>query len=219
MTSEVEICKLALSMIRGGNLNSFADGSLQAQQCQLWYPQVRDFMQRDAPWNFTRKIDALAVLGDEDIFNWVYVYAYPNDCLYIERLILNYEEFGSVDGAIRTRQLEDIYAPDLGAQVKYDVHNVGDPNGKVIVANEPDLRIEYRARVTDPNKFDPMFIEAMAALLASKMAIPIVGGEQGMALRKDSLQLYNLFMDNAIAANRNESYTEPLDSDFVTVRR
>ena len=171
MTSEVEICKLALSMIRAGSINSFTDGSLQAQQCSLWYPQTRDFMQRDAPWGFTRKIDALAVLEDEDVFNWVYVYAYPNDCLYIERLILNYEEFGSVDGAIRTRQLEDIYAPDLGAQVKYDTLNVGDPNGRVIVANDVDLRIEYRSRVTDPNKFDPMFIEAFASLLASKLAI------------------------------------------------
>jgi hypothetical protein len=153
MASEVDICNMALSGIRGGSINSLDEASLQAQQCKLKYPFLRDMLLRDVPWNFAHKEDALALLTD-DLFNWVYAYQYPSDCLYINRLILNFEEFGDTgDGVTRSRHIEDIYSPDLGRQVKYEIQNLD--GNRVIAANEPTLRISYRKKITDPNLFDP----------------------------------------------------------------
>lgn len=214
MASEVEICNLALSGIRAGSINSLNETSLQAQQCKLKYSLLRDMLLRDVPWNFAHKTDALALLTD-DLFNWVYAYQYPSDCLYVNRLILNFEEFGS-SGVTRSRHIEDLYTPDLNKQVKYEIQNVS--NNRVIAANEPELRISYRMRVTDPNLFDTLFIQVFVKLLESELAIPIVGAEVGRQLRSDALQLYEAYLLEATASNGNEGYTESVDSDFITIR-
>ena len=217
MASEVEICNMALSNIRAGSINSFNESSLQAQQCKLKYPYMRDMLLSDAPWNFAHRIDALALLTD-DLFNWVYAYQYPSDCLYINKLILNFEEFGDTgDGVTRARHIEDVYAPDLGRQVKYEVQNVDD--NRVIAANEPELKISYRKKIIDPNLFSSLFIQAFVQLMSSELAIPVVGAEVGRQLRADALQLYKQYLLEATASTMNEGYTEVRDSDFIMVRR
>ncbi len=213
MASEVDICNMALSGIRGGSINSLDEASLQAQQCKLKYPFLRDMLLRDVPWNFAHKEDALALLTD-DLFNWVYAYQYPSDCLYINKLILNFEEFGDTgDGVTRSRHIEDIYSPDLGRQVKYEIQNLD--GNRVIAANEPSLRISYRKKITDPNLFDMLFIQAFVKLLESELAIPIVGAEVGRQLRSDAIQLYKGYLEEATAATQNESYVPPVDSEFI----
>lgn len=215
MASEVEICNMALSEIRAGSINSLTESSLQAQQCKLKYPFLRDMLLRDVPWNFAHKVDALALLTD-DLHNWVYAYQYPSDCLYINKLILNFEEFGDTgDGVTRARHIEDIYTPDLNRQVKYEVMNVD--GNRVIAANEPELRISYRKKVTDPNLFDSLFIMAFVQLLAANLAVPVVGAEVGRQLKKDAFDLYSAYISEAIEATMNESYVPPVDSDFINL--
>ena len=85
MASEIEICNLALSNIRAGSINSFTEGSLQAQQCNLKYSILRNRVLKES-WGFNHKIRALSVLTTE-VFNWVYAYQYPTDCLKINRLV------------------------------------------------------------------------------------------------------------------------------------
>ena len=217
MASEVEICNMALSNIRAGSINSLDENSIEAQQCKLKYPFLRDMLLRDVPWNFAHKTQALAVLTD-DLFNWAYSYQYPSDCLYINKLVLNYEEFSDTsDSVVRTRHIEDIYSPDLDRQVKYEVQNVD--GNRVIAANEPELRISYRKKVTDPNLFDTLFIQTFIYLLASELAVPVVGAEVGRKLKGDAFQIYRSYLAEATAINLNESYIEPRDSDFILVRR
>lgn len=218
MASDVEICNTAMSYIRAGSINGLAETSLQAQQCSLHFAQLRDELLREYDWGFAHKIVALAPLATS-LFNWVYSYQYPSDCLYINKLLLNFEQVGTpADGAaIRARTLEEIYALDLDAQVKYEIYN--DAGKKIIASNEANLRIDYRARITDTTLFDSIFVDAMAWGLAARTAIAIVGVDQGRQLRSDALQMYNSILAKAAAANRNESYREPLDSDFVNIRR
>jgi len=220
MSSEVEICNMALSKIRAGSINSLTENSIQAQQCKLWYPYCRKFLLEDSPWGFATKIAALAVLSGEDLFNWSYVYQYPSDCLYLNRLILNYEQHGDpADGiAVRSRHLEEIYSPDLEQQIEYRVYNVEGDNGKVIAANDADLRAEYRFNVTDPNKFSNSFVETLAAYLASKIAIPIVGAEMGRQFKKDALDEYMMLVSAATANDRNQEFQPQVESDFILIR-
>lgn len=218
MASEIDICNMALSAIRAGSINSLTEASLQAQQCKLHYPFLRDSLLREGCWGFARTIKALALRTD-DVFNWVFSYQYPSDCLKLERLILDFEEFTSNDngGALRHRHIEDIFTPDLERQIKHEINNID--GNKVILANEQNLRIKYSKKITDPNLFDVTFIQTLVYLLASTLAIPVVGGDLGRGFRSDNLQLYNSFLNAAIANDKNEGFTPTPDSEFILIRR
>lgn len=218
MTSVVEICNLGLSNIRAGSINSLNESSLQAQQCNLKYPFLRDRLLTEIPWSFNRKIKALSLLSTE-IFNWAYAYSYPTDCLKIHRLVGSYEELANADADVVSRLIDSQLLPlnDIRHQIPFEIFNF--EGVKTIGSNETELRLDYAAKVEDPNLFSNDFIMAFSHLLSSELAIPIVGAELGRQLRSDSLQLYKSYLDSAIANDMNEQYNEPLLSEFETIRR
>lgn len=217
MASEVEICNLALSNIRAGSINSLSEGSLQAQVCKLKYPILRDRCLREIPWQFNHKIRALSPVVT-DIFNWGYAYSYPVDCLKIRRLVGSYEELPAGSANVASRLLDSRVLPLKGQrrQIPYEVFNFDDT--KILGSDQPDLRIDFAAKVTDPNLFSDDFIMALSHLLSSELAIPIVGAELGRALRNDSLQLYKQYLASSIATDQNDQYLAASESDFVTIR-
>lgn len=218
MSSEVELCNLALGNIRAGSINSLDEPSLQAQTCKLRYPFIRDRLLTEIPWGFNRKIRALSLLTTE-IFNWAYAYQYPTDCLKIHRLVGAHEELANADADVVSRLLDSQLLPlkDLRTQIPYEVFNFSD--NKTIGTNEADLRIDYAAKITDPTLFSPDFTLALSHLLASELAIPLVGAETGRQLRDDSLQLYTSYLSAAVANDMNDQYDTPALSEYETIRR
>lgn len=217
MTSEVEICKLALSHIRAGNINSLTEPSPQAQQCALKYPFLRDMLLESESFNFASRIAPLA-LSTAEVFNWAYVHVYPSDCLKINRLILNWESVQSGGSEVVSRHYDELYPhPDLNQPVKYDVLTLDD-DSRVIVANEPELRISYRVKVTDPNRYTTTFVMALSHLLASEIAIPLVGEQAGAKMQKTEFAIYQSYLSSAVANDANEQYEPPADSEFITIR-
>lgn len=217
MSSEIEVCNLGLSNIRAASINSLTEGSIQAQYCRLWYPILRDRCLREIPWQFNRKIRALSS-SSVDVFNWAYAYAYPTDCLMIHRLVGSYEELPAGSSSVVARRLDSRVLPlkDIRTQIPYEVFNFD--NNKVIGADQQELRIDFAAKVDDPNLFSDDFIIALSHLLAANLAVPIVGAELGRALRSDSLQLYKQHLAAAISTDMNDQYLVPGESDLVTVR-
>jgi hypothetical protein len=218
MSSEVEICNLALSNIRAGSINSLDEDSLQAQQCKLKYPIMRNRCLTELAWGFNRKLRALSVLTTE-IFNWAYAYQYPTDCLKIHRLVGSYEELANADADVVSRLIDSQLLPisDLRNKVAYEVFNFD--NNKTIGANETELRIDYSAKVTDPNLYTDDFILALSHLLSSELAIPLIGAKTGRELRSDSLTIYKQYLDAAMANDLNDQHVDPPESEFVTIRR
>lgn len=216
MTSEVEICNMALSQLRAGSINSLNESSLQAQQCKLWYPICRDQVLEDAPWQFAHSIKPLALLTTE-IFNWSYVYQYPTDCHKINYLIPNYELFTGQEDPIYFYGY-DLYRgfPDLKAPIEYKIYNI--ENNRVIAANVSDLRIDYRMKIENPNLFSNQFVMALSHLIASKIAIAVVGYKDGQSMKKDNLSEYRAHLAEALANDFNEQYTNQIDSEFITAR-
>jgi hypothetical protein len=216
MASEVEICNLGLSNIRAAAINSFDDGTVSAINCKLKYPILRDQVLTDAAWQFAHKLKPLNLLTDE-VFNWRYAYQYPSDCLYINYLVPNISEIDhdSVGTSAYYRDpLRDHM--NLYSTIKYEIININ--SNLVIVSNEPDLRIDYRAKVTNPNLFTTTFRMALSHLIGAELAIVLAGVEKGAPLRQQELQLYEAYLNNAISANANEQYTTVEDSEYVTVR-
>ena len=75
MSSEVDICNLALSRL--GDDASVAsinppEGSSQAEHCAQFYPIARNSMLQGHDWNFATRRETLALLSGVDTFNWSY---------------------------------------------------------------------------------------------------------------------------------------------------
>jgi hypothetical protein len=102
-------------------------------------------------------------------------------------------------------------------EVPYEIFNVD--GNKVIAANEADLRVKYAAKITDTTKFSDDFVMALGHLLASEIAIPLVGAELGRQLRSDELQLYKEYVNAAAADDANESAYDEQLSEYETIRR
>ena len=105
---------------------------------------------------------------------------------------------------------------DIRRQIPYEVFNFD--NTKTIGADQEKLRIDFAAKVDDPNLFSEDFIIALSYLLAANLAIPIAGGEIGRALRSDSLQLYTSHLTSAISTDMNDQYFTPSESEFIITR-
>lgn len=207
---------MGLSRIRAGKIDSLNDNTVQADACSLWYEPMRDSLLEQYSWGFSVTTQPLA-LTSNDIFNWVYAYAYPSQCLYIEGLIRNYEQYSSTAGNPRPRSIDDMVPGDFTAGVVYKQETLDDGT-RLILSNEKELRARYRRVVTDPNKFSPLFVNALSALLAAQMAVPIIGADAGRAVSKDVMDDFKMLITNAQISDANQEHSETEESDFVTVR-
>lgn len=214
MTSVVEICNLALGNCRAGSINAINESSLQAQQCKLRYELLRDKCLKETNWNFSRKIISLAPVTDV-VFTQPYSYRYPNDCLKIERLVGQYESV-TTDSSTMYWNPSGYFNGIRYPEIPYEIYNIGDK--KIIGSTMSDLRIDYTSKINDPNLFSTEFILAFSHLLASEIAIPIIGIKDGRAIRSDSLQIYQTYLKSAVASDSNEKHYEPIESEFITCR-
>jgi hypothetical protein len=147
--NDTEICNLALAEI--GDTYSITDineTSNQAAVCRRFFSHTRDLLLREHPWNFARQLSDLSALASAPAFGWDYQYQLPTDFI---RLI----EFNGLDAW----QTEDAY--QLGS---------GPEGGTVLLSDDETASIVYIKRVTDANLFDPLFADAFALKLASRIA-------------------------------------------------
>jgi len=221
MASVVEICNKALGNIRSTGINSLTEPSLQAQQCKLRYDDVRDTVLAAAPWGFNKIITTLALLSAESVHNWLYVYQYPSDCLYIDRIISSYEYFTDVTLYSPLDNL-GVSSPDLSRKIPFE--KVAIPTAdrssanRVIATNEQYAYVQYRAQINDPNVYDAKVREAIGWLLAAEIAVPICGAETGRGLRAEALKMYQSYLPDASADDLQQRYSAPRESTLVTGR-
>lgn len=220
MTSVVDICNMALAHCRAGSIVSLTENSVMATYCNLFYDVSRDQILEDCAWGFAHKIAPLAELDSNvfQVFNYARCYQYPSDCARINRLMVNYEEVNqnNSDFYNRIHGHADYTAPTIHRPVEYKLFNVD--GTRVIAANEPELRIDYQRKVSDPNDFSSSFVLALSHLLASNIAIPIIGTDAGRSVRNDSLNIYSNLIANAMTNELNQEFEESPESEFVTIR-
>lgn len=196
MSSEVAICNLALSAIGGDNINAMSDAGTEAKACRQFYAHTRDLLLQMYPWRFAGKTAALAALVDNDKEGrWLAAYARPTDCL-------------------KVRWVRQAYSPaDAHITAAQEVGNPYEIEGSTIYCNLSPAFLRYTYRLTDPTKFPPMFIEALAAALAVRLAMPITRDSK---VRADMWQLAERTRAQAEMLDANEEReTSDHDSDLV----
>jgi hypothetical protein len=175
VASSVDICNLALAHLGDEALVSAIeppDGSVQAMHCQRFYPIARDALLSMHPWGFaTRRAALVAIVNAAQPPQWAFSYALPNLCLAPKRVLLP-------DSPL------DAEGEDFLIETLAD----GTP---VLYTNAEYATLVFTASVSDTTKFTPLAVNALARLLASYLAGPIIKGDAG---KKESAAHYKAFL-------------------------
>jgi hypothetical protein len=178
--SEIDICNLALSKLGDeANITSFTDGSVQAKYCARFYPIARAVLLDKHVWNFATKEAALVVTTNTTTA-WDYAYLIPADFM------------GIID--VREASYRDyIQAP---ATQNYSMQS------GIIYSNIVDAVLLYSSTdAISTALFQPLFIEALATLLASYLAGPIIKGDVGVSAAQKLLATFSVALEAAIESD------------------
>jgi len=199
MASVVQICNLALSNLGASAISSLNDSSKGARECSLRYETVRDSVLADHDWGFARKRLSLAQLTTT-YSGWDYAYQLPIDCLVAREI---YDGTGSASGYSYNSDL-DAYVQ--AGKVEFEIATNSDLSIRMLLTDKEDAELKYTAKVSDPNVFTPIFIEALSLKLASDLAQPLKGS---LALKDALIQSYLAILGRAQFASANEGYKKP----------
>lgn len=144
MTSNVDICNSALNMIGASNIISLTEDSKAARICNQRYEFVRDAVFRAHPWNALIRRVELAADEDTPEFEFEAFHTLPSNPY-----------------CLRVLRPED---PDTVFRVE----------GRKIASSTTPFKMIYVARITDPNEYDMLLIESIAARLAADISYALV---------------------------------------------
>lgn len=186
MSSEVDIVNLALAHLGDDATVSSIDppeGSAQAEQCARFYPLARDVLLQMHPWNFATKRTIGAMLTSETD-SWAYAYVKPAGCL---QMLAVLPPDASDDYVVPGMTMN--YGTMVNTPFPYALQFQTQPyqmevlstGAEVIYTDQEEAHLRYVARVTDAAKFPPLFVNALARLLAHYLAGPLLKGDVGRA--------------------------------------
>jgi hypothetical protein len=74
--------------------------------------------------------------------------------------------------------------------------------GRKLLTDEGTAKIIYLSRVSDPNEFDAMFVEALSARLAAELSIPLA---ESSTLYQNMMEVYRMKITDARSIDGQES--------------
>ena len=168
MASAVDICNVALSYLGDRATVTSIDppeGSPQADHCARFYPLALGQILRTGSWSFATVRKKLPQVSDAPP-GAIFAYAYPSDCI----------EILSVHG-------------EGGEQIRdYSVERSGD--ALVLVTDIPVGWVFYSTSETPAELLPSDFADALAHLLASKLAGAMITGSSGAQMAEEHLKMY-----------------------------
>ena len=197
MSSQVEICNRALNLLATKTITALSDNTQEAIRCNLIYNTARDGVLRDHPWGFARASGTLAILSDETVNGWDYLYVYPTKCLKILNLFEDSDN-RNADGI----EWKEYMSPTT--------------KQRSIATDISPAYVEYIYQVTDTTQYDQKFVEALSFKLASELAKPLTGNmDAGIKF----MQMYSAIISDAKKHDSEESnFKESRDSSYLTAR-
>ena len=150
--SETSICNMALSRLGHDFISSLGEATKAGRLCNLHYEPTRDALLRAHPWNFAVRRAELAQITDAPTFEFAYAYALPTD--FLRMVQTEGEALGDYSSDYRVEGL-------LGSTVK------------VLVTDDGSTKIEYVAKISDPNAFDAAFVDVLAQRLSAEICVAL----------------------------------------------
>ena len=187
----VEIANMALAMIGTNPILTLSDTSVQAQMADRFYATTRDEVISSHRWNFAMRRAALVAATPAPSFEWDFAYTLPTGCLRVVQL----------NGYEPTEALGEFVIE----------------NNQLLTDANP-AQVRYIVRVTDTTAFPPLFVSALATLLAARIA-PSLGVSPSIVEALES-KYYSLTGPKARMADVFEQHPvlKPAWADSALVR-
>lgn len=193
--SAVQICNMALLRCGAQTISSLDATSREAELSKIFYEVCRDRLLRTHEWKFAKKRVALAQLSATVPTNWTYAYALPVDNVRVCRMVLQGDR-----------------NPRWNSQIAWEYAVID--GTRAVLCDEEELEVEYIAAV-DETYFDNLFCSALAWLLVTELATPLMGKpDLAQAAKKAFMEELSL----AQAQNQNEGFDNEPNSEFVSER-
>jgi hypothetical protein len=167
-----------------------SEGTAQSDHCRRFYPIARDVLLEKHAWRFATVRESLALLEDTPPAGWTLTYAKPNLCIK-PLVILLPEETDDDNGQ------------------PFIVESLTDGT-EVIYTNTEDAVIRFIILRTDPTKFTPLFVNALAWLLASYLSGPITKDPK---VKESCYKMFLKEFGDAAMSDANASYKKTI-ADF-----
>ncbi len=180
MASTVGICNSALIKIGADRIMALTDDSKNARLCNEQFEKLRDEVLRVHQWNFAIARAKLAQLATTPAFGFSYEYQLPAD--WLRTLSVHADEGGRS-------------SPRFKAE------------GGKILTDSSVTYLRYVRRITDPNSFDPLFLEALAFRLAAELAMPIA---QSNTLKKIMEERYDTSIRKARGTDAQDDFPDEM---------
>jgi hypothetical protein len=192
--SDVLICNQALSRIGNGyRIASLSEASAEAIACGLHLDTCRERLLAESPWHFATAYATLGLVEENPNEDWTYAYRLPVDCITARRVFTAADATGTGgDG----RKMAD--------QTPFAIGH--DSAGRLVMTDLVSAALEYTARITNPAFYPPVFVSALAWLLASEIAMPLARSEKMMMM---ALQMYAAELGHARGLAANERVRDP----------
>ncbi len=205
-SSQTSIYNMALAAIGESRfITSPAEGSLQANTCNVFWDSVRDQCLQDAPWGFAMRFTPLQLIT-KTVPGWRNVYAVPSDCLQARAIM-------STPDAVPTA-----FGPsciDRYRKIPYEI--VENVTGLAIATNIDTPTLAYTARITTVPMWSPAFVNAISLLLASRIVSPL--SSDPVKYAQVVSKAYEIAISKAVALSLNESQAKPgPESEFISIR-
>ena len=196
------------------------DNSSQSTHCARFYPIARNSLLELHPWGFATKRASLALLAETPPSAWLYVYALPSDALNLLSIIPSdtTDDYGV--GRPANGSSTGITSSSVGIYTPQSYSQEIDPFGaQVIYSNQVNAVLRYTALITDPTQFPPLFVEALAWLLASKLAGPVLKGEAGSKMSMECIKQFRYWMSQAATSDSNQQrHQVPMQTNWLANR-
>lgn len=145
---KIGICNMAIGFVGGNSIISFADETLESEQCELYYDIAREFCLESRDWTFAAAYRKLAASTPVTPAEFANNFPLPSDCLAV-RVVSDNE--------------------DLRTPVTYQ------KDGNRLVTDSATAYIKYTKNIVDTALFSPSFATAVAHKLAEFISSTISG--------------------------------------------
>lgn len=157
MANETDFLNDSLGQIGATRVTGIDDGSVNANWCKVFYPELRRAMLRSHHWNFAEARLALPQDASAPAFEFAYAYNLPAALLKIK----NYNG----NAPVVNTAVDPNYWTTIAGYYKIE--------GRQLLTNDGQALVVYVKDITNPDVWDPLFYQMLSAMLAAKLATAI----------------------------------------------
>lgn len=163
----VQICNEAISDLPAHPITGIDDDRTEARECNRHLNGVVSELLAMHDWAFARRRGALAPVANDREGEWAYAYALPDEIISPIVLVRDYNS----SGMIMTPML---YWPTVSSGYELINYTLADDK---LYTNLENAVLEYSLDAVQPNKWHPLFQQAVIRLLAARIYRPVLGGK------------------------------------------